>query len=146
MQDHELNRRDFSKLTMAAFGGMIAGTAVSLSAAEEKESKKDSKKNPLLVEPHVCKGLNTCKNKGKGGDNDCAGQGTCAAAEAHSCKKENDCRGLGGCGPKPGENACKGLGGCEVPMKHQANWKKARARFETLMTQEGKKVGPAPEK
>jgi hypothetical protein len=146
MQDHELNRRDFSKLIMAAFGGMIAGTAVSLSAAEEKESKKDSNKNPLLVEPHVCKGLNTCKGKGKGGDNACAGQGTCATAEAHSCKKENDCRGLGGCGPKPGENACKGLGGCEVPMKHQANWEKARARFETLMTQEGKKVGPAPEK
>ena len=86
MRNHELNRRDFSKLTMAAFGGMLAGTAAS-AAAQEKESKKDSKKNPLLVEPHVCRGLNTCKGKGKGGDNACAGQGNCATVEAHSCKR-----------------------------------------------------------
>jgi hypothetical protein len=143
MRNHELNRRDFSKLTMAAFGGMLAGTAAS-TAAQEKESKKDSKKSPLLVEPHVCRGLNTCKGKGKGGDNACAGQGNCATVEAHSCKGESACRGQGGCGAKPGENACKGMGGCSVPMEHQAAWKKARARFEQLMAQAGQKVGPAP--
>ena len=145
MQDHELNRRDFSKLTMAAFGGMIAGTAVSLSAAEEKESKKDSKENPLLVEPHVCKGLNTCKGKGKGGDNSCAGQGGCAAAEAHhSCKGENDCKGQGGCGAKPGENACKGLGGCKVPIGKEANWKKRAGPVRDLDDPGGQEGRPGP--
>ncbi|HQU46202.1 MAG TPA: hypothetical protein PK867_25540, partial [Pirellulales bacterium] len=112
----------------------------------KEESKKDSKKNPLLVEPHVCRGLNTCKEKGAGKKNACAGQGTCATLKAHDCSGQNDCRGEGGCGATPGENKCKGMGGCEVPFKHDAAWKKARKRFEELMKKEGKKVGPAPEK
>jgi hypothetical protein len=136
MEGQELNRRDFSKLTMAALGGMLAGAATTVHAAQEK--------NPLLSEPHVCKGLNTCKGKGQGGTNACAGQGACATAQAHSCKGENACKGQGGCGANPGQNACKGQGGCAVPIEHDATWKKARAKFEQLMAAEGKKVGPAP--
>lgn len=132
------NRRDFTRLAAAAIGGLMAGTTA---VADEKD-KKD-KKNPLLSDPHACRGLNTCRNKGKGGKNDCAGQGACATVKAHSCKGENECRGQGGCGEKPGENECKGMGGCAVPMERKA-WDKARKRFEELMTAEGKKVGPAP--
>ena len=144
MLDRELHRRDFTRLTMAAFGGLVAGTGVAF--AQDKDDKKTGKKNPLLYEPHICRGLNTCKGKAKGKENSCAGQGACATVEAHSCKGENECRGQGGCGAKPGENACKGMGGCEVPIGKDETWKKARKRFEEVMAADGKKVGPAPKK
>jgi len=138
MEGHELTRRDFSKLTMAALGGMLAGAAATVHAAQEK--------SPLLSDPHICRGLNTCKGKGQGGTNACAGTGACATAEAHACKGQNACKGQGGCGANPGENACKGQGGCEVPVEHDAAWQKARARFEAAMAAEGKAVGAAPPK
>ncbi len=59
MQDHELSRRNFSKLTMAAFGGMLAGVGVARAA----DDKKTGEKNPYLYDPHICRGLNTCKGK-----------------------------------------------------------------------------------
>ncbi len=37
------------------------------------------------------------------------------------------------------------MGGCNVPLTDE-KWKKARKRFEEVMTAEGKKVGPAPAK
>ncbi len=136
-----LSRRDFSKLTMAAFGGVLIGSAMSGRAADKK------KHNPELLteEPHVCRGLNTCKSKGKGGENACAGQGKCATAEAHSCKGENACKGQGGCGQYPGQNTCKGEGECAVPLKDTV-WKRARKAFEEQMAKAGKKVGEAPAK
>lgn len=139
MNPSEMNRRDFQRLTLAAFGGMVAGAeAVSeVFAADEV--------NPLLSEPHVCRGLNTCKGKGAGKQNACAGMGVCATAVAHECATLNSCKGQGGCGAAPGENKCKGMGTCAVPLKAEA-WTKARKRFEELMTKAGKKVGPAPAK
>jgi hypothetical protein len=90
--------------------------------------------------------LNTCKNKGGGkskGENACAGQGTCATVDAHICHGNNACRGQGGCADIPGENECKGQGKCAVPLDEDI-WKKARSRFEEVMKQAGKEVGPAP--
>ncbi len=140
MDKHDLTRRDFQRLTAAAFGGLVAGAAAgSADAADKKEEK-----NPLLGDPHVCRGLNTCKAKG-GGDakNTCAGKGDCATAEAHTCHAANECKGQGGCGANPGENSCKAKGACNVPLTAKA-WKKARARFEELMKKDGKEFGPAP--
>jgi hypothetical protein len=142
-----LHRREFSKLAAAALGGLFVGTTAGRAEEKEeekKEDKKTSKKNPLLLDPHICRGLNTCKNKGKKGDkNECAGQGTCHTVAKHTCKGENDCRGQGGCGAHPGENACKGKGDCHVPLKAGA-WKKARKRFEAVMKKADKKFGDAP--
>jgi hypothetical protein len=146
MEKQELNRRDFQRLTAAAFGGLLAGLTVESSAfGADKPPQKDKNKSALLGEPHVCRGINMCKGLGAGKENACAGQGTCATAKAHSCHADNECRGQGGCGAKPGENNCKGMGECGVPMSEKS-WKKARARFEELMAKEGKKVGPAPKK
>ncbi len=146
MKDSKLNRRDFERLTAAAVGGLLAGAAAGSSAlAAEAPPGKDKDKNPLLGEPHICRGLNVCKGVGKKKDNACAGQGACATAKAHTCHADNECRGQGGCGAKPGENSCKGKGECGVPLSGGA-WKKARKRFEELMAKEGKKVGPAPAK
>ena len=144
-----MNRREFHKLAAAALGGVVAGASL-VQAKDEKPAKdkdapkaKDDKKPALLQEPNVCRGLNICKGKGKGGKNDCAGQGDCSTAKAHTCGGENDCRGLGGCGEMPGENECKGKGKCHVPLDKDA-WPKARKRFEAEMKKADKKFGDAP--
>src|SRR5690348_9718796 len=143
MDRSDLNRRDFTKLTMAALGGALAGAGAVHAAAQEdgkkaKPKAKDPKKPLLLQEPHICRGLNTCKNKGKGGKNACAGQGNCATAKGHTCSGDNECRGLGGCGKTPGENACKGKGECAVPLGDKA-WARARKRFEAAAKKAKKK-------
>jgi hypothetical protein len=139
MERSEMNRRDFQRLTAAAFGGAVLGVGMqsSLSAAEAE--------SPMLGDPHVCRGLNTCKGKGAGKSNSCAGQGSCATAEKHTCHGDNQCKGQGGCDAHPGENTCKGKGACNVPLT-STTWPKARARFEQLMKAAGKTVGPAPAK
>jgi len=136
MKRNDLDRRDFNKLTMAAFGGMVAGATVGASRLMAADEEKK--------ETHVCRGLNSCKNQGSG-ENDCAGTGQCATATAHSCAGGNDCKSQGGCGTAPGENSCKGQGKCAVPLKDKA-WKTARARFEERMKKAGKSFGDAPPK
>ncbi len=133
-----MNRRDFQKLTAAAFGGAALGISMqsNLSAAVT---------SPLLGDAHVCRGINTCKGKGADKQNTCAGQGTCATAEKHTCNGDNACKGQGGCGNRPGENSCKGRGKCNVPLTDQT-WPKARKRFEQLMKAAGKTFGDAPKK
>jgi len=142
-----VNRRDFARLAAAALGGVMAGAQLAAAddKKEEKPKKKDVKKPLLLQDPHVCRGLNTCKSKGKGGKNDCAGMGQCSTAKSITCAGENDCAGLGGCGDHPGENKCKGMGECSVPLGSKA-WAKARKNFEAAMKKADKKFGEAPKK
>ena len=135
-----MNRRDFQKLTAAAFGGAVIGVGVQSSLPAQQPQQPS---NPLLSDPHVCRGINTCKGKGASGKNTCAGQGSCATAEKHTCNGENACKGQGGCGNSPGENSCKGRGACNVPLT-DTTWPKARARFEQLMKAAGKTYGGAP--
>jgi len=146
MQRSDVSRRGFHKLTMAAFGGMVAGAGTSAMGQEKADDKPKVNVDPalLLSEPHVCRGLNTCKGKGKG-DHACAGQGACTSVAAHSCAGENDCKGQGGCGGYPGQNTCKGKGHCAVPLQKKT-WALARKQFEQLMKDAGKKVGDAPKK
>jgi len=143
MQPSNPNRRDFTKWTAAALGGLLAGARIA--DAADTPQKKDVNKPLMLQEPHVCRGLNTCKGLGKSTKNDCAGQGTCATAKAHTCGGDNDCAGLGGCGEEPGLNKCKGKGECNVPLTDKV-WTKARKKFEGAMTKAGKKFGSAPAK
>lgn len=138
----DLTRRDFAQLSVAAFAGVVVGTSGLAAAADDKKAE-EAGESLLLQEPHVCRGLNTCKAQGVSKDNACGGQGKCATAEKHTCKGENACKGQGGCGEKPGENACKGNGDCAVPLQEKT-WKKARANFEAAMNKAGKKFGPAP--
>ncbi|HEV7519441.1 MAG TPA: hypothetical protein VGR07_24380, partial [Thermoanaerobaculia bacterium] len=132
-----LNRRDFGKLTLAAFGGVLAGSLAGeqLLAAEKKAAEGGFS----LKDPHICCGLNTCKGHGKSAKNDCAGMGSCATVAAHGCSGTNACAGQG----QTGTNSCKGQGSCGVPVSGDS-WKQARASFETAMKKAGKKFGPAP--
>ena len=133
MKNDDVSRRDFGKLALAAFGGVLAGSALSggLLSADEKA--------PAKADAHACCGLNACKGQGKDGKNNCAGQGSCATTDAHSCAGANACKNQGG----QGINDCKGKGSCSVPIKDDA-WKKARANYEAAMKKAGKKFGPAP--
>lgn len=132
MKKDDVSRRDFGKLTLAAFGGVLAGSMLGgrmLSASQHSEAK----------EKHGCCGLNQCKGQGAGGENECAGMGKCATAEAHGCAGSNACKNQGG----EGVNDCKGKGSCAVPIKGDA-WTKARANFEGAMKKAGKEFGAAP--
>lgn len=142
MSKANVNRRAFSKLSLAAVGGLLAGTGAQLVQAQDKKSDLGVDPALLLSGPNTCKGLNACKGEGKG-DHSCAGQGACATAKKHACAGENECKGLGGCGGYPGQNTCKGKGECAVPLS-ASTWKLARKQFEQLMKASGKKVGPAP--
>jgi hypothetical protein len=142
-----LSRRDFQKLAMAALGGMLAGAGAGAGAEKDdaKPQKKDPKKPLFLQEPHICRGLNTCKNKGRGGKNACAGQSACHTTKEHTCSGDNECAGQGGCGATPGMNACKGKGECGVPLSKKA-WAAARKIFESQMKKARKKFGKPAEK
>jgi len=160
MTDSLMTRRQMTRLALAAIGGLAAGCGGEKPPKPEKaadsgkgsppatpaDGKASAATPPILSDPHICRGINTCKNKGKAKTtNECAGQGHCATAKAHDCQGQNDCRGQGGCGEHPGENECKGKGACEVPLTDKT-WPKARKKFEELMTAAGKKFGPAPAK
>jgi hypothetical protein len=132
MKKDDVSRRDFGKLTLAAFGGVLAGSMLGgrmLSASSHSEAK----------EKHSCCGLNSCKGKGADGKNECAGKGNCSTTTAHSCAGMNECKNQGG----EGVNDCKGKGSCAVPIKGDA-WKTARGNFEAAMNKAGKKFGAAP--
>ncbi len=144
-----MTRRDFGKLSVAAFGGVVAGAALTGCGGDGKDGGSDGAnkdgKGANTTAKHACRGLNACKGHGAGGGNDCAGQGKCATAEKHTCKGHNACKGQGGCGENAAVNECKGKGGCAVPITDKAMWEKARANFEAKMNKEGKKFGAAPD-
>ena len=176
-----MSRRDFNRLTAAAFGGVLAGTfagctnddggstvptedrvpiptgddlgsetgepegsgTTSTQGEDGGQAFDEETASLLMGEKHVWRGLNQCKGAGSGSENACAGTGACATIAAHKCAGNNECKGQGGCGAKPGKNACKGMGSCAVPLKEHA-WGKTRANFEAAMKAAGKEAGPAP--
>src|SRR5262245_22633082 len=106
MDQSDLNRRDFHRLTMAAFGGALAGsmagcssnappagpvpasktgtaaaatTGADSAAAADESGSAAALENSIAavgVEKHLCRGLNACKGQGNEGENACAGQGS----------------------------------------------------------------------
>lgn len=158
MSSSELNRRDFHRLSMAAMGGVMAGSLTGCEGQPMKPTATPNGPTPPAVaatgeveakpEWHLCRGLNDCKGQGGGeakGQNDCAGLGVCATVKEHACGGENECKGQGGCGENPAANECKGKGGCHIPLMDHA-WKQVRKRFEDKMKTAGKKYGEAPPK
>jgi len=140
------DRRRFHHLLGAAFGGLVAGTAVGCSGKGSTASDGAAAGAAAaadLGDKHACRGLNACKGQGADGKNACAGQGTCANVAHHACGGKNECRNLGGCGAQAGANECKGHGGCQVPL-HEGAWETARKHFETRMKAANKTIGDAP--
>lgn len=156
--NRDFSRRDFNKLSVAALGGMVTGTAIGCGGGEkpapaDKDKAADKDKGGEKVsgadcwtdpDKNICRGLNMCAEHGQG-EHECAGQGSCATnVTAHECGTHNSCACEGGCGETIGENACKGQGGCAVPIKDENMWKSAREKFEAALTKAGKKFGEAP--
>lgn len=123
-----IDRRKFNQLTAAAFGGLAAGSL--MGCGSENGAPTGPTAQAGTGDVHLCRGLNDCKGKGKGGDNACRGQGACATSKEHGCAGMNECKGLGGCGDTAGANECSGKGGCHVPLMDVA-WKAVRQRMET---------------
>lgn len=164
MKRPELTRRDFTKLSVAAFGGIVSGAIVGCNnasntstppaggnAAQTEEGTGSSETKPEggdaggeKVALNACRGLNACKGLGKG-EHECAGQGSCATDKPHGCHGDNTCKNLGGCGSSAGANECAGKGECGVPMKPDSDaWKNARTAFEKRMKEAMKSFGDAP--
>lgn len=147
MAESRVSRRNFSKLAVAAAGGMFAGSRVA--GAQEGSEGKENGEFPvdaalLLAEPNVCRGLNSCEGHGKNAaDHACAGQSACSTVAEHSCHGTNECKGQGGCGAYPGQNTCQGKGHCAVPLSEKT-WSTARKQFEHLMKDMGKEFGNPP--
>lgn len=143
MNHRPIDRRQLNQLVLAAVGGVLAGAALG-SCGETQPADAGTEETELLKEPHVCRGLNTCKGLGAGAANACAGQGSCASAEAHGCHYQNKCSGQGGCGATAGRNECSAKGECGVPLK-DSTWTETRAAFETAMRAAGREFGDAPQ-
>lgn len=164
MNPADFDRRDFHKLSLAAFSGALTGAMAGCAkqppaavpapgsaaaapgetpAAAPATNLTDKQVELLTDEKHACRGLNACKGLGRSKDNDCAGQGTCASVADSACGGQNECATLGGCGETAGLNDCKGTGGCHIPLMAGA-WDKARAAFEVAMKKKSKDVGVAP--
>jgi hypothetical protein len=135
-----MDRRRFHELTAAALGGLAAGAVIGCGKDQPAEGTSDGK---AVADAHLCRGLNECKGKGKGGDNACRGQGACATAKEHACGGQNECKGLGGCGENVGANECKTKGGCHVPLMESA-WDKLRAKKEEEWKGKKTDFGTAP--
>jgi len=135
MASSEIDRRTFNQLTAAALGGITAGSLAGCGGQKPGAI--------AAADVHLCRGLNDCKGKGKGGDNACRGQGACATAKEHACGGQNDCQGKGGCGANAGENECKGKGSCRVPLMPTA-WEKLRTKLEAQWKEKKLEHGDAP--
>lgn len=152
-----VDRREFHRWSLAAVAGLVTGVQAGCGGGASPPSGQPAApadaggttltaaEQLILDDPHVCRGLNTCKGKGRSKENACAGQGTCASVADHACATQNECKGQGGCGADPGMNGCKGQGSCHVPLMDEI-WGKARGAFEAAMKKTGKSVGAAPEK
>lgn len=138
MTNSDIDRRTFNQLTAAALGGLAAGSLAGCGG-----EKPAGPATTAAADVHLCRGLNDCKGKGKGGDNACRGQGACATAKEHACSGKNECKGLGGCGETAGENACKGKGGCHVPLMEGA-WQKLHDKLEAQWKEKKLEYGEAP--
>jgi len=87
----DLSRREFWKTRIGRPGGTIHRGCW----PSDCRRQKGGEKNPLLSDPHVCRGLNTCKAKGAGKKNSCAGTGQCATAAKHAAARRMSARGRG---------------------------------------------------
>jgi hypothetical protein len=153
MKPNELDRRAFSKLTMAAFGGLMAGslagcknedagTTPTPTTPPAGDASTGTDGDTMTVAAHACRGLNDCKGEG----HECAGQSECATkAWHHDCAGMNECKGQGGCGDNALKNECKTHGGCHIPLMDKV-WDQARKDFEARRQEKSLPFGDAPAK
>lgn len=116
MKKTDLSRRDFNRLTAAAFGGVVAGTFAGC-ANEGTDTAPTSDPAPAdgsgTTEPE---GSGTTSTEGEGGE-PAAGEETASLlmGDKNVCRGLNICKGHGA----GGENACAGTGACATIAAHE---------------------------
>ena len=134
MERKDLNRRDFARLTAAAFGGMIAGTTVGCGDAEKKEKKESpAGKGSNEFAPPASDPSTPMKEKPvnpkRNGDDRKAAEETrkkIAAGEGEfvMLSSKNVCRGLNTAkNHRGGDNVCAGRGDCATAKAHSCHAK-----------------------
>src|ERR1700710_441821 len=73
--DENVSRRDFGKLAVAAFGGVVAGSMLGSKLLSADDMKKPA---AAKADDHACCGSNACKGQGGTADNSCKGKGSCS--------------------------------------------------------------------
>ena len=107
MKKDDVSRRDFGKLALAAFGGVVAGSALGGSLLSADEKKEAAKGRARLLRPERLQG------PGRGRQQRVRRQGKCSTTEAHGCHGANACKNQGG----EGVNDCKGKGAARCPSR-----------------------------
>ena len=134
MERKDLNRRDFARLTAAAFGGMIAGTTVGCGDAEKKEKESPAGKTSKESAPPPASSDSPKKarppgyvNPKRNGDDHKGAEELQKSIKAGEgdyvmLSGKNVCRGLNVCKQhKGGDNSCAGRGDCAVAKAHSCH-------------------------
>lgn len=122
MKKTDLSRRDFNRLTAAAFGGVVAGTFAGCANDDGGSTAPTEDGVPIPTDGDV--GSETGEPEGSGttsvqreGGEQAVGEETISLlmGEKHVCRGLNQCKGAGG----GGENACAGTGACATITTHK---------------------------
>lgn len=116
MKKTDLSRRDFNRLSMAAFGGVVAGSFAG--CANEGGDDAASSPPPATDPPQdeMPEGTQTASTE-EGTDEAADGDETesLLLTEKHVCRGLNICKGHGA----GGENSCAGTGACATYAAHE---------------------------
>jgi hypothetical protein len=127
MERKDLSRRDFTRLTAAAFGGIIAGTSVGCGEAKKEEAAKKTAPAPQPEAPPsqpYTSPRGGKKNPKRNGDDEHARDEIKkkieeGVGEFVMLSGKNVCRGLNvGKNHKGGKNECAGRGDCALAKEH----------------------------
>lgn len=119
MKKTDLSRRDFNRLTAAAFGGVVAGTFAGCANDDgggEPPAGNDIPATPSEIETGELEGSGTTSTEGEGGE-PAVGEETASLlmGDKNVCRGLNICKGHGA----GGENACAGTGACATIAAHE---------------------------
>lgn len=126
MNREELNRRDFTRLTAAAFGGILAGTTIGCGGGDEK--KKDTAATGTDPAPGDETAAAGTEGEGDKPEGEKPEIGTLAEVPNDWMGATHVCRGLNACknqGPEGTENACAGQGACATAEHHSCHGENA---------------------
>lgn len=128
MKREELNRRDFTRLTAAAFGGLMAGTVIGCGGGNKDAGTASTEGGDAGTDAAAAGGDAAEGGDKPAGEGDKPEIGTLAEVPNNWTGDVHVCRGLNACmnkGPEGTENACAGQGQCATAEHHSCHGENA---------------------